>query len=177
MQGIMSFASTMAIPVIIAMVAVYGLVKKIDVYEALVAGAADGLKVIAKIAPTLVGLLTAVYMLRSSGLIDFFSGFMKPALDLFGIPVECAPLMLLRPFSGSGAMAVGLDIIKTAGADTMTGRIASVMLGSSETTFYAIAVYFGACGIKRTRYALPAALLADFAGFAASAFAVRLLFR
>ena len=115
-----------------------------------------------------------IYMLRASGALDALCSFIRPVFSLLGIPSETVPLMLLRPLSGSGALAVGSDIIKQNGADSFVGRCAAVMLGSTETTFYVIAVYFGAAGIKNTRHAIPAALIADFAGFLAAAFFVRL---
>ena len=114
-------------------------------------------------------------MLRASGALDALTRLLAPLFSLLGIPVETAPLMLLRPVSGSGALAVAGELIGEYGADSLIGRTAAVMLGSTETTFYVIAVYFGAVGIKKTRYAIPAALCADLTGFVASAFAVRLL--
>ena len=115
-------------------------------------------------------------MLRASGVLDAFTSLISPALSLLGIPAETGALMLLRPVSGSGALAVAGDLIAQYGPDSLIGRTASVMLGSTETTFYVIAVYFGAAGIKRTRCAVPAALCADLTGFVMSALTVRLLF-
>ena len=147
-----------------------------DVFSAVVDGVKDGLRVVLKIFPPLVALLTAVYMLRASGVLDALTALLSPALGLLGIPAETGALMLLRPVSGSGALAVAGDLIAQYGPDSLIGRTASVMLGSTETTFYVIAVYFGAAGIKRTRYAVPAALCADLTGFVMSALTVRLLF-
>jgi spore maturation protein B len=126
--------------------------------------------------PPLVGLLTAVYMLRASGVLELASGVLAPVLGLLGIPAETAPLLLVRPVSGSAALGVGAELISAFGPDSLVGRTAAVMLGSTETTFYTIAVYFGAAGIVKTRYAIPAALCADLAGFMASAWAVRVIF-
>lgn len=137
--------------------------------------AAEGLKTVLRIFPPLVALLTAVYMLRASGAVDALTTLASPLLELLGIRPETAVLMLLRPVSGSGAMAAAADIMAAHGPDSLIGRTAAIMLGSTETTFYVIAVYFGAAGIKNTRWAVPAALCADLAGFAFSALFARLL--
>ena len=166
----------MIVPLILAGVALYGCFRRVDVYTALVQGAGDGLEVLMRILPSLVGLLTAVYMLRASGALDLAAQALTPLLDRIGLPGELLPLMLVRPISGSAALGVGAEIISTWGPDSELGRTAAVMLGSTETTFYTIAVYFGAVGITRTRYAVPAALCADLTGFLAAAWAVRLCF-
>ena len=168
--------SSLVIPVLLAVAAVCGMGRRIDVYAALTHGAEEGLTVLLRIIPALVGLLTAVSMFRASGAMEWLSGLVAPVLGWLGIPPETMPLMLIRPVSGSGALAVGTDLMTTYGPDSYIGRVAAVMLGSTETTFYTIAVYFGSAGIHRTRHAVPAALTADLAGFAASAFAVRLFF-
>ena len=168
--------SSLVIPVLLAAVALYGMGKKVDVYGALTHGAEEGLTVLLRIIPALVGLLTAVSMFRASGAMEWFSHLFAPALELLGIPAEAMPLMLIRPVSGSGALAVGTDLMTTYGPDSYLGRVAAVMLGSTETTFYTIAVYFGSAGIHRTRHTIPAALTADLTGFLASALAVRLFF-
>ena len=167
---------TMLIPLILAGVALYAIVRRVDVYAALVRGAGDGLGTLVRIFPALVGLLTAVYMLRASGALELAEQVLGPVLELLGIPPETVALLLVRPVSGSAALGVGSEIISTYGPDSYLGRVAAVMLGSTETTFYTIAVYFGAVGVSRTRYALPAALCADLAGFAAAAWAVRICF-
>ena len=167
---------SLVIPVLLAGVAVYGLGKRVDVYAALTHGAEEGLSVLLRIVPALVGLLTAVSMFRASGAMEWLSGRFAPVLELLGIPPETAPLMLVRPVSGNGALAVASDLMASHGPDSYIGRVAAVMLGSTETTFYTIAVYFGAAGIVKTRYAIPAALCADLAGFMASAWAVRVIF-
>lgn len=171
----MSAAAGLIPAIVMALTAAYGLAKGVDVFGAMTDGIADGLKVVLRIFPSLVALLTAVYMLRASGALEALTHLLAPLFALVGIPVETAPLMLLRPVSGSGALAVAGELIGEYGADSLIGRTAAVMLGSTETTFYVIAVYFGAVGIKKTRYAIPAALCADLTGFAASALAVRLL--
>ena len=156
----------------IAFAALYGALRGVDVFAAFADGVRDGLRVLLGIFPSLAALLTAVYMLRASGALDALTGLLSPVLGALGVPAETAPLMLIRPFSGSGALAVAGELIAAEGPDSLAGRTAAVMLGSTETTFYVIAVYFGAAGVKKTRWAIPAALCADLTGFiAASAFA------
>ena len=166
----------MIVPLILAGVALYGCFRRVDVYTALVQGAGDGLEVLMRILPSLVGLLTAVYMLRASGALDLAAQALTPLLDRIGLPGELLPLMLVRPISGSAALGVGAELIAAHGPDSYLGRTTAVMLGSTETTFYTIAVYFGAVKITKTRYAVPAALCADLTGFLAAAWAVRLCF-
>ena len=163
-------------PGIIALTALWGMVRRVDVYDALVTGAGEGLGVLIRIVPSMIALLTAVYMLRASGALELAAQALGPVLELLGIPPETVALLLVRPISGSAALGVGAELISTYGPDSTIGRTAAVMLGSTETTFYTIAVYFGAAGITKTRYAVPAALCADLVGFAAAAFAVRLFF-
>ena len=162
------------IPLLMIIIAVFALAKKQDVYSALLDGGLDGLKLLLSIAPALVVLLTAVYMLRASGAIDLLTRLLAPVSRVFGIPAETLPLVLLRPFSGSAALAVGADLMAVYGVDSPIGRTAAVMLGSTETTFYTISVYFGAAGVKKTRYAIPAALIADLTGFVAASLTAQL---
>ena len=161
------------IPLILIGVSLVALWRKQDVYSALTEGGLEGLKLLMHIAPALVMLLTAVHMLRASGAIDLLCRLCRPVTGILGIPSELLPLMLLRPFSGSAALAVGADLIATYGPDSHIGLCAAVMLGSTETTFYTISVYFGAANIQKTRYAVPAALIADFTGFIASCLCAR----
>lgn len=168
--------SSLVIPLLLAGVAVYGMGKRVDVYGALTHGAEEGLTVLLRIIPALVGLLTAVSMFRASGAMEWLSTLCAPLLELLGVPPEATPLMLIRPVSGNGALAVATDLMAVHGPDSYIGRVAAVMLGSTETTFYTIAVYFGSAGILKTRHTLPAALAADLTGFVAAAFAVRLFF-
>ena len=168
--------SSFVIPVLLAGTAIFALSRKVDVYSALTAGADEGLRVMVKIFPALVALLSAVYMFRASGAMDFLTRLLAPALEKLGIPPETAAILLIRPISGSGALAVGSELMAQHGADSYIGRTAAVMLGCTETTFYTIAVYFSAAGIHRTRYTVPAALTADITGFVAAALAVRLFF-
>ena len=172
----MNYLTALIVPLIICAVAVFALHKRIDVYAALTEGALDGLKVTAKILPPLIGLLSAVYMFRASGALDALSAVCSPLLARLGIPPETAALIFIRPISGSGALAVGSEIIGKYGADSLIGRTAAVMLGSTETTFYTVAVYFGAVNIKKSRYTIPAALCADFTSFFIAALTVRLFF-
>ena len=167
--------STLVVPVILCFTACFAMRRRVDVYSALTKGAEEGLTVLLHILPSLIGLLTAVYMFRASGAMEFLAALLSPALEKLGIPPEIAPLLFIRPISGSGALAVGSEIMETYGADSYIGRVAAVMLGSSETTFYTIAIYYGSAGIVKTRYTIPAALCADLVMFWASAFAVRLL--
>ena len=150
--------------------------KKENTYDLLLQGGAEGLKLLLHITPALVILLTAVTMLRASGAVDLLSRLLTPLFRLFGIPPETAMLVLIRPISGSAALAVGSELMAQYGPDSLIGRTAAIMLGSTETTFYTISVYFGAVGIKKTRYAIPAALIADLTGFIAASLTARYFF-
>ena len=164
------------IPLLLAGAALYALCRRVDVFSALTTGAGEGLSVVLRILPPLVALLTAVYMLRASGALELLTELLTPVLTFLGIPPETVGLLLIRPVSGSGALAVGSEIMQTYGPDSTVGRTAAVMLGSTETTFYTIAVYYGAAGIRRTRHTIPAALAADITGFLAAAWTVRWMF-
>jgi len=168
--------TSLVVPALLVLVAAWCTLKKVDLFSAMGSGAAAGLQVVRQILPALVVLLTAVSMLRTSGALDALARLCAPLLYLLGIPPETAPLIFLRPVSGSGALAVGSELMAHYGPDSYPGRCAAVMLGSTETTFYVIAVYFGAAGIKKTRHAVPAALAADLTGFLVSALSVRLFF-
>ncbi|MBO7184697.1 MAG: spore maturation protein [Oscillospiraceae bacterium] len=164
------------VPLLLLVICCMALSKKENAYDLLLSGGADGLKLVVSILPTLVLLLTAVTMLRQSGAVEVFSSFFAPIFQFFGIPPETAILVLIRPISGSAALAVGTELMATYGVDSPIGRTAAVMLGSTETTFYTISVYFGAAGIKKTRYTLPAALIADFVGFFMAALTSRIFY-
>ena len=153
----MTLLFQMLVPLIMAAVALYAMTRRVDVYGALCQGAGEGLGVMVKIVPAMIGLLTAVYMLRASGLLEALGTLLAPLLTRVGVPPETIGLLLVRPVSGNAALGVGSELISTYGPDSLIGRTAAVMLGSTETTFYTIAVYFGAAGIKKTRHALPAA--------------------
>ena len=164
------------VPLILFSSAALALRKKENAYDIMLRGAADGLKLLVSILPSLILLLTAVYMLRSSGAMALLTRLLSPVFSLFGIPPETAMLVLIRPISGSAALAVGAELMSQYGVDSTVGRTVAVMLGSTETTFYTISVYFGAAGIRKTRYTVPAALFADFIGFFMASLSVRLFF-
>ena len=164
------------IPVILTGICLYAVLQRVELFPVFLEGAQKGLKTALSILPTLVGLLTAVYMLRASGAIDWIAALLAPLLGRLGIPEECAALVLLKPISGGGGLALGSEIMKTCGVDSYAGRVAAVMLGASETSIYTINLYAGAIGLRNTRYAIPAALLGDLTAFVVSAWMVRVLY-
>ena len=164
------------VPLTLLTAALAALRRKENAYDQLLTGAGEGLKLLAGILPPLVALLTAVYMLRASGAIDLLTRLATPVFTLLGIPPETAPLVLIRPISGSAALAVGAELMVSYGVDSPVGRTVAVMLGSTETTFYAISVYFGAAGVRKTRYTIPAALFADLLGFCMASWSVKWMF-
>ncbi len=164
------------VPLLIFLACAVALGRKENSYHLLLDGATDGLKLLLSLVPTLILLLSAVTMLRASGAVEVISSFLAPVFGFFGIPPETAILVLIRPISGSAALAVGADLMAQYGVDSQIGRTVAVMLGSTETTFYTISVYFGAAGIQKTRYTIPAALIADFVGFLMASLTVRLFF-
>ena len=164
------------VPLVLAVTAVAALRKREKSYDILMDGAREGFGMLLTIAPALVVLLSAVGMLRASGALEALSAVLSPALEFLGIPAETVLLMLVRPISGSAALAIGAELIAQYGVDSLIGRTAAVMLGSTETTFYTISVYFGSWGISKTRYAVPAALIADLVGFLAASWTVRLYY-
>ena len=168
--------TALLIPLLFGGVGLYAALHGADAYGALCAGAKAGLGTLRDILPPLVVLLTAIAMLRASGALEALTALLSPLFRLLGIPAECAPLVFLRPFSGSGALALGGELMRQYGPDSTVGRIAAVMLGSTETTFYVIGVYLGAAGVKRARHAIPAALIADAVGFLMAAVTVRWFF-
>lgn len=163
------------IPLILAGVCTLALAKHKDAYHLFLTGAADGLTLLKNILPALIGLLTAVELFVQSGAAQLVQRLISPVLAPLGIPAECALLMLVRPLSGSAALAVGTELMRSYGADSLVGRTAAIMLGSTETTFYTISVYLSAAGVKKSRYALPAALFADFVGFFTASLCARFL--
>lgn len=164
------------VPILLLVASSLALRKKEDPYTLMLSGAADGLKLLLSIIPPLVLLLTAVSMLRASGGIEIISNFCAPAFQFFGIPPETAILVFVRPLSGSAALAIGADLMAKHGPNSLIGRTVAVMLGSTETTFYAISVYFGAAGVRKIRYTAIAALLADLTGFIMASLTARLFF-
>ena len=164
------------VPGLLFCVCAIALGKRENAYDVMLSGAKDGMKLLASILPTLILLLTSVTMLRQSGAVEAISRFLSPAFSRLGIPPETAILVLIRPISGSAALAVGADLMVHYGVDSQIGRTVAIMLGSTETTFYTISVYFGAAGIKKTRYCIPAALIADFTGFLVASFTAKIMF-
>ena len=164
------------VPLLILGVSLTALYKKESTYDLLLEGGAEGLKLVARILPALIFLLTAVQMLKASGAVENLSQLLSPLFSFLGIPPETAMLVLIRPISGSAALAIGADLMAQYGVDSAIGRTVAVMLGSTETTFYTISVYFSAAGIKKTRYAVPAALFADLVGFMMASWSVRWLY-
>lgn len=167
-MNFINYISNIAIPFTIVFIVTCGVIEKIKVFDSFLDGVKDGMKIIYNIFPTLLGLFLSINILRESGLIDAITSFLKPILILFKIPSEILPLALLRPISGSASMAVATDIITSYGADTKIGLIASTIMGSTETTLYTIALYTSAIKVKKTRFVLYAALLADFVGIISS---------
>ena len=163
------------VPLLLLLVCAVGLRKQENTYDIMLKGAGDGLQILLSLIPTLVLMMCAVTMLRQSGALELLGKFLGPVFSFFGIPPETALLVLIRPISGSAALAIGTELMTQYGPDSLVGRTAAIMLGSTETTFYAISVYFGAAGIKKTRYTVPAALIADLTGFLMASLTARFL--
>lgn len=168
MYAFVSALSVWAIPVIIVFIPLYAAYKKIPVYETFTDGAKDGFDTAIRIIPHLVGMMVAISVFRASGAMDLLTSWLQPVLNRVGIPGEVLPLGILRPITGAGSLAFTTDLIKQFGPDSMIGRIASTIQGSTDTTLYVITVYFGAVGIKKSRYALKVGLLSDAVGFLAA---------
>nr|WP_309568595.1 spore maturation protein [Paenibacillus sp. sptzw28] len=160
--------SAWSIPFMIVFIPLYAAFRKIPVYETFIEGAKDGFGTAINILPHLVGMMVAISMFRASGAMDMLGALIKPLFDQMGIPSEVLPLGLLRPLTGAGSLAFTAELIKTYGPDSMIGRIASTIQGSTDTTLYVLTVYFGAVGIRRSRYALKVGLFSDIVGFAAA---------
>lgn len=173
LRGIASF---WLLPAVVAFLVLYGWTRQVRVYESLVEGAREGFQVAIRIIPYLVAILVAVGMFRASGSLDLLIGWIAPATALIGMPAEALPMAILRPLSGSGAMGIASEAMTAHGPDSLVGYMVSTYQGSTETTFYVLAVYFGAVGVKNARHAVPACLLADIAGILAATFIVNLLF-
>jgi spore maturation protein B len=174
---VMSVVSIVAIPAIVLSVLVYGAAKGVRIYEVFVEGAKEGFHVGVRIIPYLVAMLMAIGIFRAGGAMGILTDVISPITNLIGMPAEAISMALMRPLSGSGALGVMSDIFHTHGPDSLIGRLVSVMMGSGETTFYVLAVYFGSVAVSRTRHAVPAGLAADLAGLLAAIFVVNLLFR
>ncbi|MCF7824596.1 MAG: spore maturation protein [Candidatus Marinimicrobia bacterium] len=175
-QGIINTVSAVAIPVLVLAIVLHGWKKKVKVYEVFTEGAKEGFEVAVRIIPFLVAILVAIGAFRSSGALDLLTSLLAPVTSWFGMPGEVIPMALMRPLSGSGALGVASELINTYGVDSIPARIAAVMEGSTETTFYILAVYFGSVGVKKTRHALPAALIADLAGIISAVVVTRVVF-
>ncbi len=176
MNNLLNLISLWALPVILITILTCGIVKKVPIYEEFTIGAKDGFKVAVKIIPYLVAIIVGISMFRASGAIDLIANILSPILLKFNIPSDTLPLMLVRSLSGSGALGIFSDIANTAGPEAYSTKLAAIMLGSSETTFYVLAVYFGAVGITKIRYALIIGLLADLIGIVAAVSVCNLLF-
>lgn len=163
LRNAMSMMSFFIIPLILVGFPLYGLYKRVPVYESFVEGAKEGFNVAVRIIPYLVAILFAIAMFRASGGMDFLATTLNPVLSLIGIPADLLPMMIMRPLTGSGSAALVVDMVSKFGEDSLLVKMAAVMFGSTETTFYVIAVYFGAINVRKTRHALHAGLTADFA--------------
>lgn len=175
MTAIFEQISVWAIPVVVALVALYAICKKVPVYTSFTNGAKDGFSTAVMIIPYLVAMLCAIGMLRASGAMDAFCNLIAPVTELIGCPGEVLPMAIMRSFSGGGATGMMADLIETYGTQSQIGRIASVALGSTETTFYILAVYFGSVGVSNSRHAVAAGLLGDLASLIGACVIVNLM--
>jgi len=176
-QNIINGISALAIPVVVLVIPLYAYIKGVKVYEVFVEGAKEGFDIGVKIIPFLVAILAVIGVFRASGAMELLVTILGPITNLIGMPAELVTMAVMRPLSGSGALGVMTELINTHGADSFIGRLASTMMGSTETTFYVLAVYFGSVGIKNERHAVPAALLADLTGILAAVFICNIVFR
>ncbi len=167
-MDIINFISNAAMPMIILVIVVYGVIEKKKVFDNFLDGAKEGISLIVTIFPTLIGLFIAIGALRSSGILDLITNIASPLLNLINFPTELMPLAVIRPISGSGAIAIATDIMKNQGVDSTLGMMASTIMGSTETTLYTLALYTSCVKIKKTRFVLGAALMADCVGIIAS---------
>lgn len=175
MTAVLETISLWAIPVVVAVVALYAIIKKVPVYSAFTEGAKEGFSVAIMIIPYLVAMLCAIGMLRASGALDAFCDLIAPVTNLIGLPSEVLPMGIMRSFSGGGAEGLMAELLETYGTQSQIGRIASVALGSTETTFYIVAVYFGSVGVSNTRHSIAAGLLGDLASLIAATVIVNIM--
>lgn len=168
--------SLWAIPAMLALIPLWGAIRKVKVYDTFIEGAEDGLQVAVQIIPFLVGMMVALSIFRASGAMELLARLIDPITSRLGFPTQILPLMIIRPLSGAGALAVTADLLKTQHPDSYIGRLASIMQGSTDTTFYVLTVYFGSVGIRKARYAAAVGLLADVAGFLAALYACNWFF-
>jgi spore maturation protein B len=175
-RNILEVISVWAIPTLLLVIPLIGLIRKVKVYESFVEGAKEGFQIAIRIIPFLVAILVAIGMFRASGAMSFFVAMISPVTNLIGMPAEALPVALMRPLSGSGTLGFVTELMKTHGPDSFIGRLVSTMYGSTETTFYVLAVYFGSVSVSKTRHALPAGLIADAVGLLAAVLICRLVF-
>jgi spore maturation protein B len=175
-KEIMNIISVIAIPFVIFSFLFYGFFKKVKVYESFVEGAKEGFNVAVRIIPYLVAMLVAIGIFRASGAMDVFVAILSPITNLIGFPAEALPMALMRPLSGSGSLGIMTEIMKTHGPDSFLGLLVSTMYGSTETTFYVLAVYFGSVNIRKTRHAVPAGVISDITGLLTAFFICKLVF-
>jgi spore maturation protein B len=175
-RSLITIVSFVAIPLVLVLFLGWGLIKKVKVYEVFVEGAKDGFNVAIRIIPYLVAMLAAIGIFRASGAMEILTSALAPVTSLIGMPPETLPMALMRPLSGSGSLGIMTELMKVHGPDSLIGILASTMYGSSETTFYVLAVYFGAVNIRNTRHAVPTGIIADVAGMLAAVWIVNLLF-
>jgi spore maturation protein B len=175
-QDIIQLISVWAIPFLLFIIPLLAVKNKVKVYETFVDGAKGGFEVAIKIIPYLVAILVAIGMFRASGAMDIFVKIISPLTNLIGLPAEALPVAIMRPLSGSGALGIATEVMKQHGPDSFIGRVVSTFYGCSETTFYVVAVYFGAVGIKKTRHSIPAGLIGDLAGLLAGLFICKIVF-
>lgn len=176
LAALINVLSVLAIPLLVVIILLFGVFKKVKLYETFVEGAKEGFQVGVRIIPYLVAMLIAVGIFRTSGAMEMLSTLVSPLTNLIGMPAETLPMALIRPLSGSGALGVMSETINAHGPDSLIGRMVAVMMGSGETTFYVLAVYFGSVGISRTRQAVPAGLIADGVSILVSIWMVRFIF-
>lgn len=175
-RSIVSILSYFVLPTLLVGFPLYGLIKGVRVYEVFVEGAKEGFEVAVTIIPYLIAILFAIGMFRASGAMDFLVNALDPVLSVIGVPAEVVPMGIVRPLTGSGSAGLVADMMNQYGEDSLIVKMVATMFGSTETTFYVIAVYFGAVNIRKTRHAVPAGLFADLVGFLASVYVVQLLF-
>lgn len=176
-MSLLDTISLWTIPAMLALIPLWGAIRKVKVYDTFIEGAEEGLQVAVRIIPFLVAMMVALSIFRASGAMDLTARLISPVTSRLGFPTEILPLMIVRPLSGAGALAVTADLLKTQHPDSYIGRLASIMQGSTDTTFYVLTVYFGSVGIRRTRYAAAVGLAADVVGFLAALWACNWFFR
>lgn len=175
-MNVITYISAAFVPVFIALVVVYGIARKVNVYESFVKGAKQGFSTVIRILPYVVGFVFAIQIFSASGCFDYIAMALSPILKPVGIPPEVLPLALMQPFSGSASIAMLTSLLNRYGPDSFIGRASSTMMGSSETIFYTVSLYYGSVGVKKTRYTIPASIISAVAGLVASILVCRLFF-